>query len=78
MRHARRGANSPVHRGLCRISFNLPCMGPGELCYDHRQTVMFLTIHMRSNGAAETNVETRDVQAPYLSPGFGDFVLKTI
>jgi hypothetical protein len=53
-------------------------MGSGELCHDHRQTVMFLTIHMRSNGVAETNAETRDVQVPYLSPGFGDFVLKTI
>ena len=47
-------------------------MGRGELCHD--QCVgLLLADYMQDIGAAKSNARGAFVQAPYLSPGFGDF-----
>ena len=52
-------------------------MGRGELCYD--QCVgLLLAGHTRSISAAGSDVRGAFVQAPYLSPGFGDLNMKRV
>ena len=72
-RSRRTGADRSTHTGaLCEMSFDLSSMERWELCHDQFGGLLPAG-HTRSIGAARSDARGAIVQAPYLSPGFGDF-----